>query len=307
MPASEVHLHMEPCGDYHVCTLVDAEFRPFASVGTRTAGSARQELVLLGPRSTDSTIQDERAICCPTEVIGAFVHHVQFSRGASPQAALPFSIEGQDGKALVEFEREAEGIDAAASVEALPPEQYFTDALAALHEKGVVNADALYNAVQKSLAAIAEADRVTFSCAGWTMIDHCIRDRTLEHRAAAVRAGYFSTKLHDVVELATRCDASGAALDGSRTYCMRFEHWNEPPAHASWFLYVAPAVPARVELVRTEQAMNIMLGPSPPKDGGNWIETLPQPAPLEVRLILCWPSERARSEIWTPPDVVALN
>jgi hypothetical protein len=297
---------MEPCSDYHVCTLLDAEFRPFASIGTRTAGSARQELVLVGPGGSESTIQDERAICCPTEVIGALVHHVRFSRDAPSRAAPPFSIEGPDGTTLVDFARKAEGVDAAACVEALPPERYFTDALVALDEKGIVHTDALRNAVQKSLAAIAEADRAIFSRAGWTMIDHCVRDRTLEHRAAAVHAGYFSTKLHDVVELTTRCDASGAALDGSRTYCMRFEHWNEPPAHASWFLYVAPAMPARVELARAEQAMNIVLGPAPPKDGMNWIETLPRPA-LEVRLILCWPSERARSEIWMPPDIVAMN
>ncbi len=308
MRASKVCLRTAPCNDYHVCSLVDAEFRPFASIGTRTAGNARQELVLLAPSSTVSTSRVEHAIQCPTDLIGLVVHHVQFSRDSAPAGTLPFCIEDHDGEPLVDFARVVDAVDAVARVEALPPEQYFFDALDALHETACVpTAAALQKALQKSFAAIAEAERASFASTGWTMIDHCVRDRTLEHRAAAVHAGYFSTKLHDVAELATRCDAAGAPLDSARTYCVRFARWNEPPAHASWFLHVAPAVPARVELERTDQATNITIGPSPPKDSVNWIETLPQPGPLEVRLTLCWPSERARSEIWMPPDVVAMN
>jgi hypothetical protein len=209
---------------------------------------------------------------------------------------------------MLDLAGKTEAVDAVARVEALSPKQYFSDALGALHETCAVPPTTIMrNALEKSFAAIAEADRSSFSSAGWTMIDHCVRNRTLEHRAAAVHAGYFCTKSHDVIELATRCDASGAPLDGARTYCMRFERWNEPPAHASWFLYVAPAVPTRLDLARAEQAMTVVLGPSPPPGSRNWIETLPQPAPLEVRLILCWPSERARSEIWIPPDIVEMS
>ncbi|HEX8807245.1 MAG TPA: DUF1254 domain-containing protein, partial [Candidatus Aquilonibacter sp.] len=84
MHASEIRLRTAPCNDYHVCSLVDAEFRPFASIGTRTAGSARQELVLLAPRSTDSTSRTAQTIRCPTDLIGLVVHHVQFSRDGAP-------------------------------------------------------------------------------------------------------------------------------------------------------------------------------------------------------------------------------
>lgn len=308
MHASEVRLRTVPCSDYHACTLVDAEFRPFASVGTRTAGSAQQDVVLLPPGSTENTGLKGQTVHCPTDLIGLVIHHVRFGHDASAVTALPFCVEGRDGESLVNFGEFSEGVDAVARVEALPPEQYFSEALGALHEQfALLSANAMRNAVQKNFAAIAAADRANFSSGGWTMIDHCVRNRTLEQRAAAIHAGYFPTKLHDVLEFATRCDASGAALDGRQTYCMRLERWNEPPAHASWFLHVAPAVPARVKLVRKEQAMTIVLGPSPPKGGENWIETLPQPAPLEMRLILCWPSERARSGIWMPPDVVAMN
>jgi Protein of unknown function (DUF1254) len=305
---SEIRLRTTPCNDYHVCSLVDAGFRPFASIGTRTAGNARQELVLLAPSSTASTSHAGQTVHCPTDLIGLVVHQVRFSGNNVPAAALPFCVEDQDGESLVDFERVVETADVVARVEALSPGQYFSDALAALHETSdAASAAAVEKAVQKSFATIAQADRSSFSSAGWTMIDHCIRDRTFEHRAAAVHAGFFSTKMHDVLELATRCDASGALLDGARTYCVRFARWNEPPAHASWFLHVAPAMPARVELERTEQTTNIMIGPSPPKGSENWIKTLPKAGPLEVRLILCWPSERARSEIWMPPDIVAIN
>ncbi len=122
-----------------------------------------------------------------------------------------------------------------------------------------------------------------------------------------MHAGHFPTKSHDILEVVTRCDAAGDALDGARTYRLQFERWNEPPSHASWFLSVAPAAPGRVDLVRGEPPMTIMLGPLPahgPRE--NWIATLPEPKPLEVRLILCWPSERARSEIWAPPEIVAV-
>lgn len=308
MSTSEVHVRTVPCNDYHVCTLLDAELRPFASIGTRSAGNARQELVLHPPGGTEPTTQGAQGTRCPTELIVVLTHHVRFGLESLDGDASPFRVEDRDGSPLLDLDGPVEAVDAVGHVEALRPEQYFLDALAALRETSVLPATrALSSAVQKSFAAIAAADRSCALSKGWTTIDNRGRDRTPECRAVAARAGYFSAKLHDILELVTRCDATGEALNSARTYSIRFERWNEPPAHASWFLYVTPAVPAHVDLVRAEPAMNITLGPSPPKDGENWIQTLPQEEPLEVRLILCWPSERARSEMWTPPEIVALS
>lgn len=306
--SSNLRLRAAPCNDYHVCTLLDAAFRPFASIGTRTAGNARQELLLLGPAGGDSTSYPENAVRCPSELIAVVTHQVRFGRDAGAAGASPFSIEdAESGASLVDFEEPVTYVDALARVAALPPEEYFAQALEALHEKMVAPVETVRSAVHKSLATIANADRARFDAKGWTPVDHCVRDRTIEQRAGAVHAGYFPTKSHDLLEFVTRCDASGVALDSSRTYRVRFERWNEPPAHASWFLYAAPAKPARIDLVRGEPEMSITLGPKSAMGRDNWIETLPRPRPLEVRLILCWPSERARSEIWAPPAIVAMN
>jgi hypothetical protein len=301
----EIFVRGLPCNEYHVCTLLDAGLQPFASIGTRSAGNARQELVLLAPTGTDATTQGTR---CPTDLIVALTHHVRFSRDTFAGDASPFRIEDRHGSPLLDLDGPAEAVDALAHLESLRPEQYFSDALSALHETSSMRArSAVKTGVQKSFAAIAAADRSGAVSKGWTMIAHRGADRSPECRAAAVHAGYFSANQRDVLEFATRCDAHGAPLDGARTYSVRFERWNEPPAHASWFLYVTPAIPEHIDLVRAEPAMNITLGPSRPKDAENWIETLPRQEPLEVRLILCWPSERARSEIWTPPEIIALN
>jgi len=291
--AETARISSSACNDYRVCTLLDSALKPFASIGTRTAGNSRQELTLI---SSD----------CPSELIAVLMHHVRVGDGASADA-MPFRIENEKGEPLVSLDETAESVDAVASVEAMQPEQYFADAVAALGEAprnpGAV---AVNHAVLKSLSAIAE--HANESGKGWTMIDHRVREWTPLCRAAAVHEGHFSTEPHDVLVLATRRDAAGEALDGQRTYRIRFERWSEPPANASWFLFVSPAASGRVELVREQPAMNITIGPAPPKDGRqNWIETLPGDAPLEVRLILCWPSERARSEIWTPPDIIALD
>ncbi len=304
----EVHLQTAPCNDYRVCTLLDTEFKPFASMGTRSAGNARQELVLLGPGSTASTSRDVLSVVCPSDLIAVVTHHVRYGRESEATDPSPFRIEDQDGAALVDFERPVETLDAVGHVETLRPEQYFIDALRALGEMSIVpGASAMKHAVQKSFAAIALAERSGATSKGWAIIDHRGRERTPECRAASAHAGYFPTKSHDILEVVTRCDASGQALDGARTYRIQFERWNEPPAHASWFLYVAPAAPGRVDLVCTEPATSIMLGPQPVNGRReNWIETLPGPAPLEVRLILCWPSERARSQMWAPPAIVAV-
>ncbi len=307
MRVPEAHLVTSACSDFHVCTLLDAELEPFASIGTRTAGNARQELVLLPPGGTSSTSRDVQEIVCPSELITVLTHHVQFGRKSTATDGSPFRIEDQRGNSLLDFAGPLGTVDAIAGVEGLAPDTYFSEALSVLHETlDGAPANVVANGVQKSFATIANTARAGASSKGWTIVAHRVRDRTPECRAAAVHAGFLSAKVHDVLEVVTRCDASGAPLDGARTYCMRFERWNEPPAHASWFLYVAPAVPARVDLVRALPAINITLGPRPPADAENWIQTLPEPAPLEVRLILCWPSERARSEIWMPPEIVAV-
>ncbi|HTZ53771.1 MAG TPA: DUF1254 domain-containing protein [Candidatus Acidoferrum sp.] len=304
----EIHLQTVPCNDYHVCTLLDAELQPFASIGTRSAGGARQELVLLSPSSTNSTSHHAQGIRCPSELIAVLTHHVRFGRESTASNGSPFRIEDQNGKALVDLEGPVETLDAVAHVEALRPEQYFSEALGVLHEMpGIAAANVVTAGVQKSFATIASSARASAPSKGWASIDHRLRDRTPEGHAASVHAGYFPAESHDILEVVTRCDESGTALDGARTYRMRFERWNEPPSHASWFLYVAPAAPGRVNLVRAEPAMTIMLGPRPTNgQGENWIRTLPAPTPLEVRLILCWPTERARSEIWAPPAIVAV-
>ena len=235
-------------------------------------------------------------------------HHVRFGRESKETDTSPFRIEDHDGAALVDFARPVETLDAVGHVETLRPEQYFIDALRVLGEMSIVpGAAAMKRAVQKSFATIAGAERSGATSKGWVIIGHRGGERTPECHAASAHAGYFATKSHDVLEFATRCDASGNALDGARTYRMQFERWNEPPAHASWFLYVAPAAPGTIDLVRTEPATSITLGPQPVNgQRENWIETLPGPAPLEVRFILCWPSERARSEMWAPPAIVAV-
>ena len=305
MRGPEARLLTAPCNDYHVCTLLDAELQPFASIGTRTAGSAQQELVLHSPSSTNAISGDVQGIRCPSELITVLTHHVHFGRESTLDGS-PFRIEDENGQALVDFAGPIEALDAVARVEALHPDEYFAEALDVLHEaSGVAAANVIMNGVQKGLATIDSTDRASAS-KGWTFIDNPVRERTPECRAAAVRRGYFSAKSHDILEVVTRCDASGEALDGARTYRMRFERWNQPPAHAAWFLHVAPAGPGRIDLVRTEPEMSITLGPRPPAGGENWIATLPSPKPLEVRLILCWPTERARSEIWAPPEIVAV-
>ncbi|MGB6985138.1 MAG: DUF1254 domain-containing protein [Candidatus Aquilonibacter sp.] len=307
MRVPEAHLVTVPCTDYHVCTLLDAELQPFASIGTRTAGNARQELLLLSPTGTNSTRRDVQGIRCPSELITVLTHHVRFGRERATADGSPFRIEDHRGEPLLNFQSPVAPVDAVAHLEALAAEQYYAQALGVLHETpGVATANAVANGVKKSFATIANTVRSSASSKGWTIVDHRARDRSPECRAASARMGYFSAESHDVLEVVTRCDASGDALDGARTYSMRFERWNEPPAHAVWFLYVAPAVPSHVDLVRSEPAMNITLGPTPPANSENWIETLPAPTPLEVRLILCWPSERARSEIWAPPEIVAV-
>jgi Protein of unknown function (DUF1254)/Protein of unknown function (DUF1214) len=307
MRVPEAHLVTAPCNDYHVCTLLDAELQPFASVGTRSAGNARRELVLLSPSSTSSTSRDMQAVRCPSELITVLTHHVRFGRDTTATDGSPFRIEDQRGEPLLDFTGPVETVDAVARVEALAPDTYFSEALSVLHETlGVAPANIIASGMRKSFATIANATRAGASSKGWAIIDHRVRERKPECRAATVREGYLAAESHDVLDVVTRCDASGEPLDGARTYRMRFERWNEPPAHASWFLYVSPAVPSRVDLVRKEPAMTITLGPTPPADAENWIETLGEPAPLEVRLILCWPSERARSEIWTPPEIVAV-
>jgi hypothetical protein len=308
MHAPEIHIRTIPCNDYHVCTLLDAELQPFASIGTRSAGSARQELVVFAPSGTAATTRDAFGMHSPTDLIVVLTHHVRFGRDGFLDDASPFCIEDRTGTPLLDLDGPAEAVDAVAHLEALRPEQYFSDALSVLHESSSVRGPGAIKAgVQRSFATIAAADRAGAASKGWTMIDHRGRDRSPECRAAAVHAGYLTANVHDVLEFATRCDSNGAPLDGARTYSVRFERWNEPPAHASWFLYVTPALPVHTDLVRAEPAMSITLGPSPPKDAENWIQTLPQEEPLEVRLILCWPSERARSEIWTPPEIVALD
>jgi Protein of unknown function (DUF1254)/Protein of unknown function (DUF1214) len=307
MRVPEARVLTAPCNDFHVCTLLDAEFQPFASIGTRTAGNGRQELALLSPSSTTSTRHDTPGIRCPTELVAVLTHHVHYGAAGRLTDASLFRIEDQNGEPLVDLTAPVETLDAVGHVEALRPEQYFTAALGALGEtSSVPEATALRNALQRTFATIARTERDGATSKGWTFIDDRVRERTPECRAASVHAGYFPTKSHDVLEVVTRCDAAGDALDGARTYRMQFERWNEPPAHAAWFLHVAPAAPRRVDLVRTEPAMSIMFGPTRPDDGENWIETRPVPEPLEVRLILCWPSERARSEIWAPPEIVAV-
>jgi hypothetical protein len=308
MNAPEIHVRTVPCNDYHVCTLLDAELQPFASIGTRSAGSAPQELVLLAPGGTAATTRGAFGLRSPSEVIVVLTHHVRLSRESFAGDTSPFHVEDQHGSPLLDLDGPAEAVDALAHLEAMRPEQYFSDALNVLHETVTVRAQSAIKAgVQKCFARIAAADRAGAASKGWTMLDHRGRDRSPECRAAAVHAGYLCAYQHDVLEFVTRCDSHHVPLDGARTYSVRFERWNEPPSHAEWFLYVTPAKPVHVDLVRSEPAMTITLGPSPPKDAENWIETLPREEPLEVRLILCWPSERARSEIWTPPEIVALN
>jgi hypothetical protein len=305
---SEIHVQAAPCNDYHLCTLLDAELQPFASLGTRTAGNARQELVILAPGGAASTSRASQGIESPSALITVLTHRVQFRRDGGAANASPFRIEDESGQQLLDLEAAVRTVDAVGDVEKLAPEQYFSDALAVMHEtSGSVASNIVRNAVQKCFATIDNTERSCSLSKGWATIDHRARERAPECRAVSARAGYFSAQSHDVLELATRCDASGKPLDGARTYRVQFERWNEPPANASWFLHVAPAAAARVDLVRAEPAMTITIGPTPPNGvRENWIETLPQPQPLEVRLILCWPSERARSEIWTPPEIVAV-
>ncbi len=148
-----IYLQTAPCNDYHVCTLLDAEFQPFASVGTRTAGNARQELALFGPGSIASTTRDMQGIRCPTDLIAVLTHHVHFGHKNSASNGSPFRIEDQDGTALVDLAGPVETLDAVGHVEARRPEQYFIDALQALGETSSMSGGtAVKHAVQKSFA-----------------------------------------------------------------------------------------------------------------------------------------------------------
>jgi hypothetical protein len=317
-----VKLVAHECNDYHVCTLLDAWFREFASISTRSSGNGRQEIELIAPGAQAQTgPSGSSRVLCPTDPIIVLTHRVHFAREKGYARESPFSVEDEEGNILLDLDGPVSTFDAPSYVQGLDPETYFAHALALLRKHsaidpalstleaaGAAGLDAIRNVVRKSFDAIERADRSSPLARGWSMIHRrTSRDAAPESRDAAIRAGFISAEPLDVLELATRCDSSGAALDGSRSYLMRLEHWNEPPAHASWFLQVSPAEPRHIDLVRTEAAIQIVLGPTVPASVPlqNWVPT--QPQPLEVRLVLCWPSERARSELWTPPDISAID
>jgi hypothetical protein len=306
------------CHEYQVCTFLDAWFRPFASIGTRSTANMGQEILLLGPGDAGIADGKRPLAVSPTDLVLLLVHDVSYPDGTTDaQRRLPFALEDRDGRSLLEFNAAVETFDFAGAVERMDPQTYFGRASELLRENAqtarlpdlrdaldLASKHEIEDAVRKSRAAIIDADRSSPLSRGWSMLHRrASRETQLADRAAAVRFGYVCAAPLDILEIATRCDASGDALDGSRSYVMRFERWNEPPANAPWFLHVAPAAASQVNLKRTDPGIIITFSPAPPSgDQNNWIPT--QAGPFEVRLILCWPSERALSEMWTPPEIV---
>jgi hypothetical protein len=343
-------------GRYYLMQLLDAWTNVFAAPGTRTTGEGRHDFAIVGPGWNGSLPEGLERIDAPTNTVWligrtytagkgdyAAVHSVQDRYSLMPlerAPSRPAPVAVGPSTHLPPVEQLA-ALDAvtffgrvAALMAANPPAPADRPMIEQMARMGLqpgraflpealgagashVLAEAVRAAQQRIVEVGEEAEtRVN----GWIIRTDTGRYGTnYLHRAAIAQAGLGANLSEDGVYPLTTVDEEGQPLDGARSYEVRFEPDQLPPANAFWSLAVYDADhffvdnpldrhalgdrdPLRFE---RDGSLTLYLQHEPPDVDhlANWLPTPDGPFNLIIRLYQPRPTVFDGS--WKPPAVRA--
>jgi len=347
-------LHVpDTTGRYYVIPMLDAYSNNFASIGSRTTGNGEGNYAIVGPFWHGQLPKELTGVVhAPTNTV--WLNGRTLVRGESdvsnaaaithqykliPSSAYPDFLTTGDytpptGVAVKPIKPDFFGapvtnspvfskpeffdVLAGIALRNPPPLQQFVQA-SALVVNGLIQQKLLTSdIVSAANAALAEkSDSTVIKQNGWTInLDRGSYGTDYLGRAAATRFGFGTIIASEAIYPSTRIDASGDALNGTKSYVIHFAADQIPPAHGFWsltvynengFLVANPmnrySVGSETALVsNADGSIDILLQSTAPNTlESNW---LPVPAgPFNLTLRLYWPDESALNGTWIIPAV----
>ena len=317
--------------------VLDAWTNVIADPGTRTLGNDPHTLVIAGPGFTGETPAGAQVYRSPTDLAWAILR-IQAGPGVAKLqdgfTIAPLSDPSATTKPAV-FDEPRSTIDVRAQVDALSGEAFFTELATALEiapidpeaartlarigvtpgvfdvptgaaARGLADVPAR---VQVGMTEAIETGQGSTQINGWRVPPMILGDYGSEYptRAVVAREGLGANLPADAVYATTTVDATGAPLQGDRTYTIDIPA--DMPVGAFWSVSVYDSrgafLPGQVDGlsvsgVPDEPAVQITV--SPTKSDGAWLRS-PEQGPFRLLMRLYLPEQVVLNNQWPYPPV----
>lgn len=317
--------------------VLDAWTNVIADPGTRTLGNDPHTIVITGPGWTGATPPEAQIYRSPTEIAWAILR-IQAGPGVAKLqdgfTIAPLSDPSATTESAV-FEQPRSTADVRAAVDALSGEQFFAQLAKALENtqidpeaaqtlarigvtpgafdaptgaaaQGLADVPAR---VQEGMTEAIESGQGSTEINGWRVPPMILGDYADEYptRAVVAREGLGANLPADAVYATTTVDASGADLQGGRTYTIDMPA--DVPVGAFWSVSVYDSqgsfLPGAVDGLSVsggpdEPAVPITV--SPTKTEGAWLRS-PEQGPFRLLMRLYQPEQVVLDNQWQYPPV----